>query len=119
MEESMRKIALALVLGSLAFAPRLAAAQTHEKYLEELAIEGADTPAKHEALAAHYRAKAADARAEAKRHEAMASSYGRMAKPVQKGMMQDHCTKLAEDAKDEATQYDSLAKAHEDEAKKK
>jgi hypothetical protein len=119
MEESMRKIAVALVLGFLAFSPRIAVAQTHEHYLEELAIEGADTPAEHEALAAHYRAKAADARAEAKRHEAMAKSYGRMAKPVQKGMMQQHCEKLAEDAKDEVTQYDGLAKAHEDEAKKK
>ena len=115
----MRKIAVALVLGFLAFSPRLAAAQTHEKYLEELAIEGADTPAEHEALAAHYRAKAAEARDQVKLHEAMAKSYGRMAKPVQKGMMQQHCQKLAEDAKDEATQYDSLAKAHEDEAKKK
>jgi hypothetical protein len=119
MEEIMRKIAVALALGFLAFSPRIGVAQTHDHYLEELAIEGADTPAEHEALAAHYRAKAADARADAKRHEGMAQSYGRMEKPVQKGMMQQHCKKLAENAKDNAAQYESLAKAHEDEAKKK
>ena len=116
----MRKFAVALLLGFLAFSVQTAVAQTHEKYLEELAIEGADTPAEHEALAAHFKAKAADARAEAARHEAMAKSYGGgLVKLTQKGQMQQHCKKLAEGAKDSAAQYDSLAKAHEDEAKKK
>ena len=114
----MRKIAMALVLGTLAFSPRIAVAQTHEHYLEELAIEGADTPAKHAALAEHFKAKAADARAEASRHEAMAKSYGRQAKPVQKAELQQHCKKIAEDAKDMAEQYEAMAKVHEGESKK-
>jgi hypothetical protein len=119
MEESMRKIAMALVLGTLAFSPQIAVGQTHEQYLEELAIEGADTPAEHAALATHFKAKAADARAEAKRHEGMARSYGGgQVKLTQKAQMQQHCKKLVEDAKDMAEQYDALAKVHEDESKK-
>jgi hypothetical protein len=119
MEDSMRQIATALLLGSLAFFAQTAAAQTHENYLEELAIEGADTPAQHEALAAHFKAKAADARAEAKRHESMAKSYARRSKPVQAADMQRHCKKLAEHANSTAAEYDAMAKVHEDQAKKK
>ena len=115
----MRKIAMALVLGFLAFSTQIAVAQTDERSLEELAIEGADTPAEHQALASHYRAKAAEARAESKRHEGIAKAYGRMPKPIHREKMQQHCGKLAENARNEATEYDSLAKAHEDEAKKK
>ena len=120
MEEILRKIAVALVLGSLAFAPRLAAAQTHEKYLEELAIEGADTPAKHEALAMHFAAKATDARSEAKLHEAMAKSY-RLGphKGTETAEMAQHCNKIAENEESIAKEFDALAKSHEEMAKKK
>ena len=116
----MRKIAVALVLGSLVFLPRLAAAQTHEKYLEELAIEGADTPAKHEALAMHFHAKASDARAEAARHEAMAKSY-RLGphKGTEAAEMAQHCSKIAANEESTAKEFDALAKSHEEMAKKK
>ena len=116
----MRKIAVALFLGFLALSARTAVAQTHEQYLEDLAIEGANTPAQHEALADHFRAKAADARAEAKRHESMAKSYGLgPVKLTQKAQMQQHCKKIAANAESTAAEYEAMAKVHEDEAKKK
>ena len=112
----MKRTATALLTGALLLQPGLAAAaESHS--LEQLVIEMADTPADHAALAKHYQAKAADARAAAVEHEAMAKSYsaGKLTERVQ---MQDHCKKLAAQYTALATQYDDLAKLEEAAAKK-
>ena len=67
----MKCTVTALLAGALFLQPGLAAADDSHS-LEQLVIEMAKTPADHSALAKHYQAKAADARAEAAEHEAMA-----------------------------------------------
>jgi hypothetical protein len=108
---------IALLLGALAFAPGLAVAEEGGHSLEQLVIESADSPADHAALATHYRAKAAAARAEANRHESLGRVYtgGKM---MQRAQMQSHCKKIAADHNAIAAEYDKLAKLHEAEAKK-
>lgn len=111
----MKRTATVLLAGALFLQPGLAAAaESHS--LEQLVIEMADTPADHTALAKHFQAKAADARAAAAEHEAMAKSYaaGKLSERVQ---MQDHCKKLAAQYTALATQYDDLAKLEEAAAK--
>lgn len=107
----MKRTATALLACALFVQPGLAAAaESHS--LEQLVIEMADTPADHAALAKHFQAKAADARAAAAEHEAMAKSYaaGKLAERVQ---MQDHCKKLSVQYNALAAQYDDLAKLEE------
>jgi hypothetical protein len=112
------RIGTALLLGALSLylSPALAAADENHA-IEHLVIETASTPAQHTALAKHYRAKAEDARAEARSHEEMAKSYGRHAKLVQVAEMQRHCKKLSELSNATAAEYDALAKEHEAAAK--
>jgi len=111
----MKRTGTDLLAGALFLQPGLAAADESHS-LEQLVIEMAKTPADHSALAKHYQAKAADARAEAAEHEAMAKSYaaGKLADRVQ---MQDHCKKLSAQYTALATQYDDLAKLEEAAAK--
>jgi len=111
----MRKIAVALLLGMLAYWPVVAAAA--DVSIEELAVGMADTSEDHAALANYFRAQAATARQQATSHEGMAQRYGRHAKLVQKGMMQQHCKKIAENEKSSAAEYEALAKLHEEAAK--
>jgi len=112
----MMRTATALLLGVILLQPALAAADESHS-LEQLVVEMAKTPADHAALAKHYQAKAADARASAAEHEAMAKSYsaGKLAERVQ---MQSHCKKLSEQYNAVAAQYDDLAKLEEAESKK-
>ncbi len=111
------QFAVALLLGTLAFSPRIAWAADETHSLEQLVVETAHTRGEHTALAEHYRAKAADARADAAHHEAMAKTYG--ASKLMDGVrQQDHCKKIAADDTAMATEYDALAKLHDDEAKK-
>jgi hypothetical protein len=111
----MTRTATALLAGALFLQPGLATADESHS-LEQLVVEMADTPAEHAALAKHFQAKAADARASAAEHEAMAKSYsgGKLADRAQ---MQTHCKKLAEQYNAVATQYDDLAKLEEAAAK--
>jgi len=114
------KIGLAFLLGALILSPGLALADHHEKEghsLEQLVEKMAHTPADHAALAAHYRAKAAEARADAASHEKMAQSYG-MQKHGAMDPMKRHCKKIAANSKANAAEYDSLAQLHEAESKK-
>ena len=60
----MNRLAVALLIGACALVPRLGAAQEAGGSPETSAVEMADTKAEHEALAAQYQQKAADARAE-------------------------------------------------------
>jgi uncharacterized membrane protein len=109
--------ATALILGTLAFSPMLAAAGDDAAPLEQLAIDSAHTSADHAALAKYYRSKAAAARAEAASHESMARSYTGT-KMAAKEQMQAHCQKISQQEKATADEYDALAKLHDDEAKK-
>jgi hypothetical protein len=111
------KIGLALLLGSLLLSPSLALAADEGHSLEQLVIETADTPAEHAALAKHYRAKAAEARAEASRHEGMARAYALKTKVGARSQMAEHCKKIAANSTATATEYDALAKLQEAEAK--
>ena len=118
------RIAAFFLLGALALAPGLAAAdETHS--LEELVVEMATTPAEHEALASHYRAKAADARADAREHDTMARTYVPSGQQKmswgtiqQRQKMADHCKRLSQQSESTAQDYDALAKLHDEEAKK-
>jgi hypothetical protein len=105
----------------LAFALALSAAPVsagEDHDLEQSMIETASTPAQHQALAAHFHARAEAARREATRHRAMGKAYasgGRMARSPQPPST--HCNKLADTFDAQATEYDALAAAHEAEAK--
>lgn len=117
------RLAAALLLGVLALAPGLATAQeTHS--LEQVLVENAKTPAEHQALASHYRAQAAEARAEASEHDKMARTY----KPPQeikmnwgtvqqRQKMADHCKRISQQSQANAEDYEALAKLHDEEAK--
>lgn len=85
--------------------------------IEALATETATTAAQHEALAAYYRGKAADARAVVKTHRDMAASF---VSKADTGMtsMRAHCERLASAAEQEAVEYDALAAVQDAEAKK-
>lgn len=111
-------IAAALVLGSLALSPAIAFAGDEGHSLEQLVVEMAHTPADHAALAKHYRAKAAAARANAARHESMARAYT-AGKLMERERMKNHCKKISDDEKAIAAEYDELAKLHDEEANKK
>lgn len=108
-----RLAALAFLL-ALSGAPAFAG---EDHSLEQVLIESASTPAQHQALADHFRARATEARSAAVRHRAMGTSYGggRMARSP--SLPSTHCTKLAESFEMQAKEYDSLAAAHESEAK--
>ena len=110
------RIGIGLLLGALALPPGLAAAEDAHS-LEQLVVEMAHTRAQHEALAKHYRAKAEEARAEARSHEAMGRGYsgGKVADRLQ---MQNHCKKISGQFLAMADEYEALAKLHDADAKK-
>jgi hypothetical protein len=119
------KIKLAILLGALILSPGLSIAADeghppgHDGHsLEQLVIETADSPADHAALAKHYRAKAAEARAEAARHEKMASTYYLWNKRTGVDQMGRHCKKIAANSMSSAAEYDALAELHDAESKK-
>jgi len=110
---SFRIVALAFVL---AFSSAAAFAEGDGHDLEQVLIESASTPAQHQALAQHFRAKAAEARADAKRHRSMADSYAGT-KLVIAAAQRKHCNDLAVSLEAQAKLYDELAAGHEAEAK--
>jgi hypothetical protein len=107
-------LAVALMSTLLAVTGAAVAQTDQETGLEHLVIEMATTSTQHHAVAAHYAAKAAEARDEVRRHESMARAYGRgkTARPD----MRTHCLQLARNYEQIATEYDALAKLHEAEA---
>jgi hypothetical protein len=108
-------ILTASLLTSLALTPAVLWAD-EPKSLEELVVEMADTPADHAAVAAHFRAKAVEARATAKRHQSMSRAYGggKLGTRIQ---MRGHCDRLAEENGAIAGEYEALAKLHDELAK--
>jgi hypothetical protein len=111
------KLGTVFLLGSLALAPGVARADGAAHSLEQVLVESADSPADHAALANHFRAKAAEARQDAKLHQHMARSYAG-GKMMEREQMRKHCEKLAADDEAIAAEYDELAKVHDAEAKK-
>lgn len=111
------RISVALLLGALAFAPGIASAADETHSLEQLVVDMAHTPADHAALARHYRAQAAEARANAANHEGMGRAYGG-GKFAERQRMQEHCKKLSADNAAMATEFDALAQLHEEASKK-
>lgn len=104
---------IVLVAASVLLAsPGVIVAQDHS--VEELVIEMASTPQEHQAVAQHYTSKAAEARADARRHEGMARTY---ASGGRNRPQRAHCLALAEKYNEIAAEYDQLAKLHEEEAK--
>lgn len=110
------KIGLVILLGTLIASPGLSFAADHENSPEHRSMEAADSPAEHASLAKRYRAKAAEARAEASQHESMARSYG-LQKRGAMDKMAGHCKKIAANSTSSAAEYDALADLHEAEAK--
>ncbi len=74
--------------------------------VDPAAISAAKTPADHQALADQYLALAAEATQHAKHHEAMGAQY----RSDKTKTMADHCQKLVQSYKDQAAQYEALAK---------
>lgn len=114
-----RTIAITSAGALLALAPVGAWAETPaatSQHLEHLMIDNADTPAEHQALARYYRMKAADAKALAAEHCAMAKSYtgGNVASLR---TMKKHCDKIADLNDQLAAQYEDLAKGEDAAAK--
>lgn len=114
---TMRKglVAIALIGLMTGFSGVVAAADEHS--LEHVLVESAQSAADHLALAHHYRAKAAEARAEAAIHEKMGRTYAQ-GKATERARMQTHCQKIADSFKAQAVEYDEMASVHEAEAKR-
>ena len=102
---------------AIAVAPLAGIAGADDHGLEQILAETASTPAQHQALAKYYRAKAADAKAEAESHRTMAKNYSAgVSMPLAK-QRAEHCGKLAKLADDQAAEYEKLAASHESQAK--
>ena len=114
----MNRLVVALLIGAFSLAPQFAAAQESGGSAEEAVAEVADTKAEHDALAKQYQQKAADARAEAKHHEAMSRAYLGGVRSGGSQPFGTHCKTIAERQAAIAVEYDALAKMHADEAKK-
>lgn len=106
------QIAAGLLLTALVVVPALAISEQDTRAPEQLAVEVADTPADHAALAEYFRARAAAARGEMRLHKSMARSFHSGKKRAQLGAR--HCEKLAEQYRAMADEYDALAKLHDE-----
>jgi hypothetical protein len=111
------RLALVLVSGTLALAPGFAAAANESSAIEQLAIDTAQTTAEHAAVAGYFRAKAAEARAEARRHRSFANTYVG-GKGAQRASFQLRHRNLAEDLEAMAMEYEEMARMHDEEAAK-
>lgn len=112
----MKGAAAVLFVVLLGLAPGLALAAEGPHSLEEMAVESVDSPEEHAAMASHYRAEAEKARESARTHEKMAESYMR-GNLTHRERMKRHCQSLAEKYEGVASDYDDLAKLHEEAAK--
>lgn len=110
-------IRIAAKLSVLLAVPALALATSDEGTLspEQLAVEMAEAPVEHAALARYFRAMSAEARGEMRLHEYMARSFHSGKKRAQLGAR--HCEKLAEQYRAMAEEYDGLAELHDEAAR--
>ena len=110
-------IAGVLLIGALVLPTRFAAADEGGASIEQLLVDMAQTPADHAALAKYYRAKAEEERKAAATHQSMSKAYGG-GKMAQREQMEAHCKKISDQNTAMATEYEALAKLHEEDAKK-
>ncbi len=110
------QIAILVSIGLLATSPGVTLAQETSHSLEQVLVESAQTSADHTALAHYFRGKAAEARAEAERHERMGRSY-LQGKIREREAYQRHCRNIAGSLKEQAAEFDALAAMHEAAAK--
>ena len=103
--------------GQLALIARRALIRSRKtgEQIEEIVTELASTPAHHAALAAHYSAKAKEARSEAVRHELMRRGY--RGGKQRSGPAGSHCKRIADNYRAMAAEYDELAALHAEQAK--
>ena len=80
-----------------------------ESSIEAIAIESATTPEQFQALADHYKAKAAEARQAVATHKAMANSMLNSKSPNADSSMRAHCTNLVATYEKAAAEYDAMA----------
>ncbi|MBM3801110.1 MAG: hypothetical protein FJW26_02235 [Acidimicrobiia bacterium] len=111
-------VVLTMVLAAMAERGVIAQAAggTSKRALKEM-IAGAKTAADHSAIAGYYRTEAANARARATEHDAMAAWYRRAGEGVKKtphapGTI-DHCAWLVKSYTAAAEALAALAKEHE------
>jgi hypothetical protein len=83
-----------------------------ETDLEQILAASADSAAEHRALASHYRAQAARARAKARSHRWMADHYGGSLAPAIAAEQRRHCAHLATVYDAQAGTFDRLADGH-------
>jgi hypothetical protein len=102
---------------AIALGPMVGITGADDHGLEQILAETATTPAQHQALAKYYRAKAADAKAEAESHRTVANNYSAGASVPMARQRSEHCGKLASLADAEASEYEKLAATHETQAK--
>ena len=103
------------VLATLAavFALGFAIPSVASEAVTEAQIAAARTPADHEAIAKAYDAKALEAEADARGHEAMARTYKTGGTPKGKSAaMVGHCERLTKSYQAAATEYHALAAEH-------
>ena len=112
MRRSIATLAACCLLALMAPAPGWAQSSAGgDAGLLQVLVNSATTPAQHQALAAYFRAQAADAKALAQTHQAMSKSYS--GKPGELRNMTTHCDEITKLNQDLAAQYEALAKAEE------
>ena len=114
----MKLLRTALALMILAAPVTFVGAAEQDEFLQK--VESAKTAADHEALATHYDQLAAAARKEAADHREMAKTY-KSGPSGGKGTvvaMPQHCTAIAKNLEATAKEYDAMARAHRELAKK-
>jgi len=113
-----RTIRWTILIGAVMLAPVLLAAEsmihTHDDVMNAIV---ANTPEKHQELAAWYRSKAEAERAAAQEHRTMANGYlGSKIKYYE--VMKEHCDHLVALHEKLAKEYEALSTAHEAKATK-
>ena len=114
----IRNLVIGLALGSaIAAVPIGSIARADDSALDQFMAETANTPAQHQAIAKYYRAKAAEAKADANSHRSMAKSYSVGTSVPMAKQQAEHCNKLASLSDSQAAAYEQLAASHEAQAK--
>ncbi len=90
----------------------LSAAEITDANVVEM-VGAAKTPEDHQALAAYFTAKAAQAGENAKMHETMLNSFQGGSKPQAAVLWKNHCNSLIRSFRSEQKDYQALAKEQE------
>lgn len=113
MKRLIQVISLALFAGALvAASPAFATEATLKTDDDIVSAIQANTPEKHQEIAAWYKARAADEKKQAEEHKKMAHAY-MGSKATYADQMHKHCDMLVTLHEKTALQYEKLAKEHE------